>query len=224
MRKVKIKEIEKEYGISEAYKSIRTNLQFCRGEKKIISVTSCLENEGKSTVVLNLAAALAETGKRVVILDADLRKSILRERTVVDPEMKGLAHYLSGQATMKEIICETDIKNLYLVYAGAVPPNPSELLCSNRFKNTLHSLNKVFDIILIDTPPLGKVIDGAIIAEASEGAVLVIESDKVSYRFARDVKKQLEKSNCPILGVVLNKVEMTSNPYYGKKYEYKKED
>ena len=199
MIKVEIKTQKLDYSGAEAYKSLRTNLQFCGEDKKVIAITSCTPNEGKSSVTLNLALSLAEAGKKVILIDADLRKSVLVGRTKVRGEVKGLTHYLSKQAPMIDVICSTDVKNLHIVYAGPVPPNPAELLGGKYFREMLVSLRKVYDYILIDTPPLGSVIDSAIIAEESDGAIMVIETGVISYRFAQDVKGQLEKSNCPIL-------------------------
>lgn len=216
MENVEIKVQEMDYSGTEAYKSLRTNLQFCEEDKKVIAVTSCTPNEGKSSVTMNLAVSMAEAGKKVILIDADMRKSVLVGRTKVRSSVKGLTHYLSKQAPLIDVICSTNVKNLSIIFAGPVPPNPAELLGSRHFKAMLDSLKKVYDYILIDTPPLGSVIDSAIIAEECDGAMIVIESGVISYRFAQDVKQQLEKSNCPILGVVLNKVDMSRQGYYGK--------
>ncbi len=115
----------------------------------------------------------------------------------------------------------TDIQNLYIVYSGPFPPNPAELLGGKQFKGMLQALRKVYDYVIIDTPPLGSVIDGAIVAGSCDGPILVIESGVISYRFAQNVKDQLERSNCPVLGAVLNKVDMQKSgygKYYGKYY------
>ena len=209
MENVEIKVQEMDYSGTEAYKSLRTNL---------IAVTSCTPNEGKSSVTMNLAVSMAEAGKKVILIDADMRKSVLVGRTKVRSSVKGLTHYLSKQAPLIDVICSTNVKNLSIIFAGPVPPNPAELLGSRHFKAMLDSLKKVYDYILIDTPPLGSVIDSAIIAEECDGAMIVIESGVISYRFAQEVKQQLEKSNCPILGVVLNKVDMSRQGYYYGKY------
>lgn len=138
--------------------------------------------------------------------------------------IKGLSYYLSKQSRLDDVICSTNIDNLHMIYSGPVPPNPAELLGGENFQDMLKMLRQTYDYILIDTPPLGSVIDSAIVAKVSDGAILVIESEVISYRFAREVKMQLEKSNCPILGAILNKVNMTSLGYYGKKYgKYEKE-
>lgn len=218
MVNVEIKTQKLDYSGAEAYKSLRTNLQFCGEDKKVIAITSCTTNEGKSSVTMNLAMSLAEAGKKVLLIDADLRKSVLVGRTKVKESIKGLTHYLSKQAALIEVICATNVKNMHIVYAGPVSPNPAELLGGKYFRELLSSLRKVYDYILVDTPPLGSVIDSAIIAEECDGSIMVIETGVISYRFAQDVKSQLEKSNCPILGVVLNKVDMSKQGYYGKYY------
>lgn len=218
MVNVEIKTQKLDYSGAEAYKSLRTNLQFCGEDKKVIAITSCTTNEGKSSVTMNLAVSLAEAGKNVLLIDADLRKSVLVGRTKVKESIKGLTHYLSKQAALIEVICATNVKNMHIVYAGPVSPNPAELLGGKYFRELLSSLRKVYDYILVDTPPLGSVIDSAIIAEECDGSIMVIETGVISYRFAQDVKSQLEKSNCPILGVVLNKVDMSKQGYYGKYY------
>lgn len=218
MVNVEIKTQKLDYSGAEAYKSLRTNLQFCGEDKKVIAITSCTPNEGKSSVTMNLAVSLADAGKKVLLIDADLRKSVLVGRTKVKESIKGLTHYLSKQAALIEVICATNVKNMHIVYAGPVPPNPAELLGGKHFRELLTSLRKVYDYILVDTPPLGSVIDSAIIAEECDGSIMVIETGVISYRFAQDVKRQLEKSNCPILGVVLNKVDMSKQGYYGKYY------
>ena len=186
MVNVEIKTQKLDYSGAEAYKSLRTNLQFCGEDKKVIAITSCTPNEGKSSVTMNLAVSLADAGKKVLLIDADLRKSVLMGRTKVKESIKGLTHYLSKQAALIEVICATNVKNLHIVYAGPVPPNPAELLGGKHFRELLISLRKVYDYILVDTPPLGSVIDSAIIAEECDGSIMVIETGVISYRFAQD--------------------------------------
>ena len=203
---------------SEAFKSLRTNLQFCGEDKKVIAIPSGAPNEGKSSVSMQLAVSLADSGKHVLMLDADLRNSsILGKTKVGKTAIMGLTHFLAGQSTIQEIICSTNVKNLHLIYSGPFPPNPAEQLAGKKFKSTIEALRKVYDYIIIDTPPLGSVIDGAIIAEICDGSILVIESGGIRYRFAQEIKEQLEKSNCPILGVVLNKYDI-QRPGYGSYY------
>lgn len=225
MNKVTVKTEKSDYYVEEAFKSLRTNVQFCGEDKKVIVVTSSVPNEGKTNVSLNLAMSLTEAGKRVLFIDADLRKSVLAGRLQVTGIIKGLTHFLSKQEKLQEIVCSTDIPNMYLVLAGPIPPNPAELLGSNLFEEMITAVRKVYDYVIIDSPPLGSVIDSAIIAEKCDGAILVVASDEVSYRFVQSVEQQLYKSGCPIIGAVLNKVDRTANGKYGKYYgRYMKED
>lgn len=218
MAEIVLKNLTKDYRSNEAYKTLRTNIEFSGSDKKVIVFTSCTPNEGKSTVTMGLAASLAEGGKRVLFVDADLRKSVLMGRHRVAGEVKGLTHFLSGQADVKEVILRTQEPNLFVTFAGPVPPNPAELLGSRRFEAFLDGARQAYDYVIIDAPPLGSVIDAAIIAKFSDASVIVISAKTISYKFARVVKEQLEKADCPILGVVLNKVDMKQNKYYGKYY------
>lgn len=209
-----------DYRSNESYKSLRTNLQFSGSEVKVIMITSCIPNEGKSSVSFNLARSFAENGKKVILIDADLRKSVIIGQRRVNAQVKGLSYYLSGQNELKEVVYETNIENLHIIFAGKVPPNPAELLGHERFHQMVTKLREEYDYVIVDTPPLGSVIDSAVIAPNCDGAVLIISSNTVSYRFAQDVKIQLEKTNCPILGAVLNKVPMDKKGYYGRYGSY----
>lgn len=207
-----------DYRTNEAYKSLRTNIQFCGNDMKVICLTSCTPNEGKSSVSFNLAVSLAQNGKKVILIDADLRKSILVGRYKVGEIDGGLTHYLSGQKELDEVLLESDIENMDIIFSGPYAPNPAELLGHARFIELISKLREEYDYVIVDTPPLGSVIDAAIVAKLTDGAVLVIESGSISHKFALSVKKQLEKSNCKILGAILNKCEMEKKSYYGKYY------
>ena len=202
--------------MNEAYKQLRTNIIFCGDDIKTIAMTCCMANEGKSEVSFNLVKSLAETGKRVVLVDADIRKSVLFSRHQADKAVNGLSHYLAGLDKLDNILCQTNIKNVYMIFAGKSVPNPSELLSSSKFSAMISSLKKVFDYIIIDCPPLGAVIDAAVIASHADGAVMVIENNRISYKTAQKIKGQLSKSGCRILGAVLNKVDLDKKGYYGK--------
>jgi capsular exopolysaccharide synthesis family protein len=212
---------ELDFASNEAYKTLRTNIQFCGSDVRMICFTSCLPNEGKSNVSFNLAVSFAESGKKVIFVDADLRRSIIVGRYKPDQAVQGLAHFLSGQNTFEEIIYETNIDYLDMIFTGPVPPNPAELLGSDLFIKLIRMLREEYDYVIIDTPPLANVIDSAIVAKQCDGVVLVIEANAISYKLAQKVKKQLEKGNCRILGAVLNKVQPKNivNRYYGKKYK-----
>lgn len=226
MIQVKLELEQGGYYISEAYKSLRTNIQFCGQDKKVIAVTSCSPGEGKSSVSMQLAASLAESGKRTILIDADLRKSVLLGRIDTNKQkIKGLTHLLTAQATLQDVICSTDVKNCHLIVSGPFPPNPAELLGGTNFKKVITALRAVYDYIIIDTPPLGSVIDTAVVSDYCDGIIMVIKAGVISYRFAQEVKGQLDMANCPILGVVLNQVDMQKQAYgkygkYGKYGEY----
>ena len=206
----------------EAYKTLRTNILFCSKETKVISFTSCLPNEGKSTVVFQLAVSMAEMGKKTLLIDADIRKSVLASRYQTDKKMQGLSEYLSDQCELGQCLYRSNIEHLDVIFTGKTAPNPSELLSSEKFKQLVAKLREDYDYILLDCPPLGSVIDAAIVSAAADGAVLVIEAENVSSKFAVGVKDQLEKSGCRILGVVLNKVEVKGKGYYGYYGKYGK--
>lgn len=214
------KKKELDFKTNEAYKTLRTNISFSGDDIKVIALTSSVPNEGKSAVAFNLANSLAEDGKKVLFIDGDIRKSVTVVRYGVDIETKGLSHYLSGQSKLEDIIYDTDINNFHIIFTGQAAPNPSELLGSERFKKLIAHARENYDYVLIDCPPLGSVIDAAIVAKESDGAIIVIETDNVSYKVVQRVKKQLEQSGCRILGAVLNKVEMGGKGYgyYGKGY------
>lgn len=206
------------YSNREAYKSIRTNLKFCGDDVKVIEFTSCVSHEGKSTVSLNIATSFADMGKKVLMVDADLRKSLFASKLTISRDVPGLVHYLSGRAKMEEVVLDTDVPNLKFIYAGATPPNPTELLAGKRFKEFIDLAKAQFDYVIIDTPPLEMVIDAAVISPMCDGVVIVIAANDVSYKYALEIKDQLVRANCRILGVVLNKADISKTGYYSKYY------
>lgn len=221
MQEIQLKKEELDYKSKEAYKTLRTNVEFSGSNIKVIAVTSCTPNEGKSSISYELAVSFAQNGKKVLLVDADLRKSVLVRRHHKGKVRFGLVHYLVGKYSFEEVCCQTDTKNLHMIFAGPVPPNPSELLGNKYFEEMLQMVRKQYDIVIIDTPPLGSVIDSAIVAKQCDGVMLVIANGEISYRFAQKVKEQLDKSECHILGCVLNKVNMSKSSrygYYGKYY------
>ena len=204
---------------NEAYKTLRTNIPFCGEDVRLIAVTSATPNEGKTNVTFNLARAFAEDNKRILFIDADIRKSVLEARLGADQEVKGLSHYLTGKAELKDIVYGTNIDHMDFIGTGPVAPNPSELLGNQKFQRLLEWARSEYQYVMIDCPPIGSVIDAAVVARQCDGAVYVIESEATSWRLAQRGKEQLEKTGCKILGAVLNKVEMSGKRYgYGKYY------
>lgn len=221
MKKYEFLKTSKTFRTLEACKTLRTNLMFCGEDIKVVVITSCAPNEGKSYITRNLAINLSEVGKKVLIIDADLRKSMMLGNVSTEEKVVGLSHYLSGQAKLEDIIfCNKKYHSLFTIFAGSFPPNPAELLESEKFSQLIKDTRENFDYVLIDTPPLGSVIDSAIVAAIADGAILVIRSGKTSYRFAKGVKEQLSKTGCRILGAVINGVDVDNkDKYYYKNYK-----
>lgn len=210
---------KKDYFYEEAIKTLRTNIQFTGKNVKTIMFTSCFPSEGKSDVTFQLCQEIGNMGKRVLLIDADIRKSAYVSRYRIKQKVNGLSQYLSGQLAKEFLIYQTNFLNVDIIFAGPMAPNPSELLEEEAFRELLAEVRGYYDYIIIDTPPVGSVIDAAIIAKESDGAVLVIESERVSYKVAQKSMEQLEKTGCKILGAVLNKVNIEKNKYY-EKYDY----
>ncbi len=208
---------ELDFKTNEAFKALRTNISFCGDDVKTVAFTSSAPNEGKSSISFRLACSFAEDEKKVLFIDADIRKSVTTARYAVDTETVGLTHYLAGKKKMEEIIYSTSVKNLDAVFTGKTAPNPSELLGGKRFAALLEFAKEHYDYVIVDCPPLGSVIDAAVVARQCDGAVIVAEAGTISRKAVYHVKKQLNQASVRILGVVLNKVE-AGGKGYGKGY------
>lgn len=202
----------------ERYRTLRTNIEFSGVENRVIAITSCTPNDGKSTISYHLANMLAESGKRTLLIDADMRKSVMMQRFQVNSVVNGLSHYLSGKLSIKDVVYETNIKDLYLMPSGVFPTNPTELLGNFRMDALITALKKVFDYVIIDTPPVGAVIDAAVVAKRCDASLMVVSYDTTSRIEARKMIAQLKNANPNFLGVVLNKVRVNENSYYYKRY------
>ena len=231
MRKVKISlPGNNDYMTEEAYRTLRTNLQFCGRDKKVIAFTSCMENEGKSTIALHVAKSFAQLNKRVLLIDADMRKSVLLGRNTDAQDMKGLSELLTGIETINNCMCSTQYKGLKIIFAGTYPPNPVELLNGQYFERFIKKMREIFDYIIIDTPPLGIVVDAAVITVHCDGAVLVMGDRKINAQMAVDVADQIKRSGCKLLGVVKNNTRSGIGRYgyrysrYGKYGKYRSKE
>lgn len=212
----------KDYRLTEGLNQLKTNLAFCGKDIKVIIITSSVPNEGKSSVAFDLSKTMAEGGKKILMVDADLRKSVLAAKYHIQGIDKGLSHYLTGQAEIEDIIYETETEGFYLSVAGPLSPDPTSLLDSDQFQKFIDKVREDYDYVIIDAPPLGVVIDAVIIGKYCDGAVLVIEQGVIKRKVVQDVIKQLKRGEVRILGAVLNKVDERIGAYgaYDYKYSY----
>ena len=202
---------EQSYTMKESLRALKTNIQFCGDDIQTILITSSVPNEGKSTVAMDLARSLTESGKRVLFIDTDMRKSVLvgrlRAKTASGNDICGLSHYLSGQKKLEEVLYGTEVPRLFMIFAGPSVPNPTEILEKKYFEELLEFGKEHFNYIVLDCAPIGAAIDAAVVAKHCDGALLVIAQGMASARMIQGVKKQLEASGVRILGAVLNKVK-----------------
>ena len=212
----------KDYRLTEGLNQLKTNLAFCGKDIKVITITSSVPNEGKSSVAFDLSKTMAEGGKKILMVDADLRKSVLAAKYHIQGIDKGLSHYLTGQAEIEDIIYETETEGFYLSVAGPLSPDPTSLLDSDQFQKFIDKVREDYDYVIIDAPPLGVVIDAVIIGKYCDGAVIVIEKGVIKRKVVQDVIKQLKRGEVRILGAVLNKVDERIGAYgaYDYKYSY----
>lgn len=219
-----------DYHAKEAVNTLCTNLSLAGGDFKKLMLTSCRPEEGKSFIAMNLMRSFAELGLRVVLVDADIRASRLigTYDIQVDAEAgkkpMGLSAYLAGRCGLQDILGGTNIPNAWMVLAGKTVINSLTLFSTPRLGILLDELAANFDIVLIDAPPIGAIIDPARIAENCDGILLVVESGSVVIQELAAVMKQIEKTKCPLLGTVLNKYDdkRHGNSYYYKYGEYGK--
>ena len=202
----------------EAFKTLRSNIEFSGEGIKVINVTSCTPNEGKSEISFELSKAFAENGKKVLLIDADMRNSTMIMHFREGRIACGLSHFLVGNVSVNEIVYGTDKDNFHVIFSGPKTPSPAELLDSERFSSLVETAKNSYDLVIIDSPPLGSVIDAAVIAKKCDGTVLVVSSAEISFRLAQNVVEQLKLASCRILGCVLNKVNMKDASFYGHYY------
>lgn len=197
--------------VAEAYRTLRTNIQFASVTQdiKLLMVTSAGEGEGKSTTVSNLAVVMAQAGKRVLLVDCDLRKPTVH-RTFFLENRIGLTNLLINQATIEDAVQETMQPGLSVVTSGAMPPNPAELLGSRRMRDLLANFGEHYDMVLVDSAPLLAVTDASLLANFVDGVLLVLRSGKVSRDDAKKAKAMLNHVGANLVGVVLNNKKVTS--------------
>ncbi len=202
---------------SEAFKTLRTNLLYSENAR-VIAVTSSLPSEGKTYTSFNIAQSFALINKSVILIDCDLRKGTVKRYLNTKKTLYGLSEGLTGQAD--DIIQHTDNPYLDVVVAGKFPPNPSELLSNEIFKNFIENLKQRYDYVVIDTPPLTASADATIVGRLSDGVVLVVRNDFVKKKIVQRSKEQLVRSGSRIFGVVLNRVKKGQEEYKNYSYGY----
>lgn len=218
--------------LEEYYNTIRTNIQFSGRNLKVITLTSAQSGEGKSTTSTNLAISFAKAGFRTLLIDADTRNSVMSGTFKSNERYQGLTSFLSGNAELSDVICDTSIDNLMILPAGQVPPNPTSLIQNDNFKSMIETVRGLYDYVIIDTPPLGLVIDAAILAHHSDASLLVVKAGADKRRTITKLKEQLEQSGSVFLGVILNKYDIHLDKYgsygsyggYGSYGNYGKSD
>ncbi|KAA0548638.1 CpsD/CapB family tyrosine-protein kinase [Bacillus sp. BGMRC 2118] len=201
--------------ISEQYKTIRTNIQFSTVDQTMRSllVTSSGPAEGKSTTTANMAVVFAQQGKKVLLVDADLRKPTVHY-TFRFTNTIGLTNLLTKQAELKDAIHETEQENLFVLTSGPIPPNPAELLGSRSMEDFLAAAYELFDIVIFDTPPVLAVTDAQVLANQCNGVILVVSSGNTENEAALKAKELLSNAKAKLLGVVLNNKQMKDSQYY----------
>lgn len=201
--------------ISEHYRTIRTNIEFSSVDEEIhtLMVTSSGPSEGKSMTTANLAVVYAQQGKKVLLIDADLRKPTIHYTFRVD-NLRGLSTVLVNEMSLEEVVNVSSVDNLDIVTSGPIPPNPSELLGSKRMQQLIQEAKTLYDIVLFDTPPVLVVTDAQILANFVDGSILVVRSKQTEYEAAIKAKESLETAQSKLLGAILNDREKTDLNYY----------
>lgn len=224
---------EKDFRYSEAIRTLRTNILFSGSNVHTVLITSASPNEGKSKISFDLARAFAESGKRTLYVDCDIRNSefvtVHGVRDTAQSEMPGLSQMLTGQIPIEDGFYKTEvIPNLEMVMSGPYSPNAAELFEDDMcecFFNTIRE--EGYDMVILDTAPIGTVIDAAILSRYADGTVLICESETTSRKLLKKAKTQLDRTGTRFLGVIINKVNMSKNGYYGnyyKKYSSKNDE
>ena len=199
--------LEDNYFVNEAFNSLSINLRFSGPDRKVITMTSCFENEGKSFTVLQLARHLCLDGKRVIVIDADMRKSMMVSKYTELSGIKGLSELLSEMVTLDEALYHVDnIPGMDIIFSGDYPPNPCVLLGNHRFHDLIAQFREEYDYVLIDNAPLVPVVDALLCAKVSDGVVLIVNRGSVRQKVLRSVTGQIEKSGAELIGVILNDI------------------
>lgn len=223
------KETDLAFQVKESISKLRVNLGFFGKDVKVIMITSSVANEGKSFISYNLWKSLAEAGKKVVLVDCDLRNSSIFKSgnmTFTGGRLNSLAHVLSEQVDLPNAVYSTNVENGYLLPSTSSVLNPGLLLSNGLLKKTLQSLRNAFDYVIVDTPPIRVVADPLQIAEYCDGSILIIQANQTKRNIVEESYRTLQRTGKPILGTVLNQMPVVKTPgyydyYYGKEKKAK---
>ncbi len=225
MNKVTIANLpELDYACNEALNTLATNISYCGENIRVIEITSRYAGEGKSFISVNLLRTFASLGKNVVLLDMDLRRSAIAARYQLQYDVEkpmGLAQYLAGMAEVTDIIYESNYEGAYLIPVGREVSNSLQLLASKRMQDLVTFLSENFDVVLLDTPPAGAIVDAIEVAKYCDGMVLVVSYNRGHRREISELAREIKRTGCQLLGVVLNNVQFKS--YSNRKYYYRSE-
>lgn len=218
------------FNVTEAFKAARTNLMFMldsNSDKNSIVFTSYAPLDGKSTTCLNLAITFAQTGARILVIDADMRKPSIHRYMKIQSK-PGLSEMLAGISDDKPCIYKTDVENLFILPSGTIPPNPTELLISENMEKLIDNCSSLFDYVFIDTPPLGLVTDAAIVGSKTLGIINVVNCQRSRSEDVETIKATIEQAGINFIGCIINSVPVTAsskkynirNTNYGYNYGY----
>ncbi|MDI9520804.1 MAG: CpsD/CapB family tyrosine-protein kinase [Bacillota bacterium] len=211
-----------DYAGTEAMNTLCTNLSYCGTDIRVVLFTSRYENEGKSSIAMNVMRTLASYGKRVLMVDADLRRSTLARNyrfSFSQPEAFGLAQYLAGMCALEDAVYQTNLPGAYILPAGRNVLDSMQLLASSRYGEMMNILRGQFDMVLVDSPPAGVVVDAVEIAKYCNGAVIVVGYNKGRGQDIGEVAASIAKTGCKVLGAVMNGVNLKS--FRNRKYYYR---
>ena len=212
--------------ISESYKNVRANLMFAlagasKEQGKVILFTSSEQGDGKTTTCVNLATAFADTGAKVLVIDADLRRPRMERYICSEKKRKGLSDVLGGFCEISEVITRPEVCNFDCLFSGSIPPNPSELLMMKAVGTLFDELAKKYDYVFIDTPPVGIVSETLYLTQFVTGVVLIVKKRKTHLRKMQEAVSSLNFANANVLGVVLNgSVDAMAHRYYRSRDRY----
>ncbi len=210
---------------AEAFRTLRTNISFSGVDNpyRTILVASTLPGEGKSSTTANLGVVIAQAGQRVLIIDCDLRKPVQHINFNLN-NTPGVTNCLVNELELSKAIQNTEAQGLDVLTSGPIPPNPAELIGSNKMAALINSARDAYDIVILDSPPVVTVTDASLLASMVDGVLLVVKTASTKIELVQETKSLLEKANAKIIGVVLNKVDVNGSNYYYHYYYYSSED